>query len=203
MSYSSRPHRVGLLVALVGICPALLGCSDPVASSIQPSADAPELLPSVAPRGLRARVRGGAHFRLRDAPPEIPFKWVYRFSFKVDQFRDGSVQGRVKFSSHIPPGRDPVGFPGDWNAEAAIDCLVVDGNTAWMTGEVVHSRTDSPIGPPVGDIAMFIVQDNDASGPDVVNVGPAAFFGASDCHDRPAIFPEDRIVDGNVKIRTY
>jgi len=95
-----------------------------------------------------------------------------------------------------------VDFPGDWLGEASIDCIGVAGNTAWMSGPVVRTRTDSPFGPSVGDVALFIVRDNGPEGPDVVNVGPAGAFGATDCRDTPAIGP-GALADGNVTVTSY
>ncbi len=201
MSYGSRIRRGGPLLTLMALGLTALACSDPVATNVQSNLDAPPLVASAAPKGISATVTGAAHFQLKDPPP-VPFKWVYRFSFNVEKRTDGSVGGTVKFSSRIPPGRDDINFPGDWWAETEIDCLQVVGNTAWMSGEIVRTRTDSPLGPALRDVAMLVVQDNGANAVDVVDVGPAAAFGATDCNDRPAFFPGS-FTDGNVTIRTY
>ena len=200
MSYGSKP-RLGRCLAFTGV--VLFACSDPVATSTTVPELQPWLTGAAAPGQLVATVRGGAHFQLKDPPAFVgPFKWVYRFSFNVDGYADGTAAGDVKFNSHVPPGRDDVNFPGDWWGEVAVDCLEVAGNTAWMTGEVVRVRTDSPLGPPLGDVAMFIVRDNGPNAIDEVNVGPVSAFGATDCTDTPPIFPGG-FTDGNVSVRTF
>lgn len=146
-----------------------------------------------------ASIRGGAHYRLNDPPPFAQaFKWIYRFSFQVEKLADGTDHGVVKSRSKIPGGIDAP-FPGDWWSDVAVDCVEVEGNTAWISGPIVRAESDTPFGPAEGGYALFIVRDNGPSGPDEINVGPAAAFGVTDCRGKPPIFP-GAFTDGNVTV---
>ena len=198
MSRNERPERpraqIVPMLALVAIASACVA-----ESPTQPAAS-PEFGQVAGGPGVMASVRGGGHYQLAEPPAFVgDFKWVYRFSFNVEKRADGTDAGTVRFLSRTPKGQNNVGFPGDWWAVAEIDCVEVDGNIAWMSGTIVEARTDSPFGPGVGSTPLFIVQDNGATGPDVVNVGPAGAFGVTDCRERPTIFP-GAWVDGNVTV---
>jgi hypothetical protein len=178
---------------------ASVGCTDSLPT--QASEETPQLAKTTAgPRSV-ASVNGAAHFQLKDPPPFVgDFKWIYRFSVRASISTDGVNSGVVRFSSHQPPGQNDEGFPGAWHAEVAVDCLEIEGNTAWISGPIVNARTDSPFGPQVGvGTALVIVRDHGPTGPDEVNVGPASQFGVNDCRDRPAIFPA-LFADGNLTV---
>jgi hypothetical protein len=152
---------------------------------------------------VTARVKGAGHFPLKDPPGFVgDFKWIYRFTMQATQHEDGTDTGTVKFRSFQPPGQNDAGFPGEWTGEVSVNCVEVEGNTAWLTGPVVRARTDSPFGPSVGGIAMFIVRDNGAAAVDEIAVGPASIFGAETCRDRPPL-PAGPPTDGNVIVESY
>ena len=147
-----------------------------------------------------ASVRGGAHYRLKDPPAFVgDFKWIYGFSIEATARADGSADGKIRLNSKLPPGKNNAGLDLNWWAEIAVDCVEVEGDTAWMTGFIVEARTESPAGPGVGGYAMVIVRDGGPGGTDQINVGPPGAFGAEDCTDRPPIFP-GAFVDGNVRV---
>jgi len=109
------------------------------------------------------------------------------FSLTANEFSDGTVNGRWTDIAAVTPGDDPV------TLVIAIDCLHVNGNEAWVAGEVV--------GPDFAGLRGGTrVQDNGVSAndlPDLVSF-TNVFFG--DCTTEPNfdLFP---FVEGQVTVR--
>jgi hypothetical protein len=68
------------------------------------------------------------------------------FSFTAREYADGSVQGEAQINNRSQ----------DVSLHLALDCLVVSGNTAYMSGAVTKSSNPADVGPGWD----FAVQDN-------------------------------------------
>ena len=110
------------------------------------------------------------------------------FSLTANEFGDGSVNGRWADVFQIFPGEDPV------TIIIAIDCLHVNGNEAWVAGEIVGP--DFP-----GFRGGTRVQDNgqgaNAVLPDMISF-TNVFFG--DCTTEPD-FELFALEEGQVTVR--
>ena len=109
------------------------------------------------------------------------------FSLTANEFSDGSVNGRwTDVWSHVP-GDDPI------TIIVAIDCLHVNGDDAWVAGEIV--------GP---DFAGFRVatrvRDNGVSANDVPDMISFTIGWGGDCATEPD-FPLFFAPQGQVTVR--
>ena len=110
------------------------------------------------------------------------------FSLTANEFGDGRVNGRWTDVVGVVPGEDPI------TLIVAIDCLHVNGNEAWVAGEIV--------GPDFPGFRLGArIQDNgqgaNAVFPDMISFTDI-FFG--DCTDEPD-FPLFALEEGQVKVR--
>ena len=92
------------------------------------------------------------------------------FAFTAVQLPDGSVTGQAQVKSRA----------GDTMLHVAIDCLVSDGNTTYISGPIVSSNNEG--GAPIGFTVFFAVQDNGQGHPSPDLITPGFVF--------PPIFPE-------------
>jgi hypothetical protein len=92
------------------------------------------------------------------------------FSFNAIEYADGSVSGQ--YTDRFANGD---GF------HAVIDCLVVDGNRAWVSGVITSGRFTDPDTGEVFDLAgldvFTSVQDNGTSANDPVDQISFSFIG--------------------------
>jgi hypothetical protein len=92
------------------------------------------------------------------------------FSFTAIEYADGSVSGQ--YTDRFANGD---GF------HAVIDCLVVDGNRAWVSGVITSGRFTDPDTGEVFDLAgldvFTSVQDNGTSANDPVDQISFSFIG--------------------------
>jgi hypothetical protein len=117
------------------------------------------------------------------------------FSFAAVKRADGRVSGQVQLNSRS----------FDVIVHIAVDCLRVDGNTAYMSGRI--TRVDNPAEGEVGELNRWAVQDNgegDEAPPDRVSSIPAnpANADPKTCADDNSDRPLSRVVQrGNVQVR--
>jgi hypothetical protein len=92
------------------------------------------------------------------------------FSFTAIEYADGSVKGQ--YTDRFAKGD---GF------HAVIDCLVVEGNRAWVSGVITSGRVTDPDTGEVFDLAgldvFTSVQDNGTSANDPVDQISFSFIG--------------------------
>jgi hypothetical protein len=117
------------------------------------------------------------------------------FSFAASKRADGTVTGEVQLNSR--------GF--DVFVHINVDCLRVDGNTAYMSGRITFvSNPDEGV---VGELNRWAVQDNGEGAdapPDLVSSIPENEGNADPktCEDDNSDRPLTRIVQrGNVQVR--
>lgn len=167
------------LFTLLGCDPAVL---DPeVDSNLAPQEAKGSMGPAVH------RVTGGGGVDLSTIFG-TPFK--IRSQVGVSAFLDAEGQASGSFGTmfHRPPGSDPTPGSGnsDWRLAVTVDCMEVEGNTAWISGPATRVKSDLPFpdGPELGRTVVMMARD---LGPqdDRVVVIAAVFLGVDDCHDRP------------------
>jgi hypothetical protein len=117
------------------------------------------------------------------------------FSFSATKRADGTVTGEVQLNSRS----------FDVFVHISVDCLRVDGNTAYMSGRITH--VSDPEQGFVGELNRWAVQDNgegpDAP-PDLVSSIPENPGNADlkTCEDDNSDRPINRIVQrGDVQVR--
>jgi hypothetical protein len=118
------------------------------------------------------------------------------FSFAASKRADGTVTGQMQLNSRS----------FDVFVHIAVDCLRVEGNTAFMSGRITHSS--DPAQGFVGELNRWAVQDNgegaNAALPDRVSTVPEN-PGNEDpktCEDDNSDRPLARVVQrGNVQVR--
>ncbi|MEZ4416902.1 MAG: hypothetical protein R3E10_14220 [Gemmatimonadota bacterium] len=134
---------------------------------------------------------------------QAPNPWVYRVTggaagfdpstgllgtgeINVAEQEDGSVSGRFSFNFRFVPGRNVNDVEAGLHFVSEADCLVVEGNTAWISGVVtVIKDFDFPVPtPPPGNPFMVIVEDNGPAN-DRVWFGRPRDLSVVDCNDRP------------------
>lgn len=110
------------------------------------------------------------------------------FSFTANEFRDGSVEGQWE------DVLNPAFIEGVFPVHIAIDCLEVDGNQAWVSGEIV--KPDFLAGIP----AITRVADNGNSVNDQLDQISATVFDSRSCETKPdlALF---ELSEGQVTVR--
>jgi hypothetical protein len=141
-----------------------------------------------APNPVVASATGSGHM----VRPDGTFR---SFSFAATERADGTVTGQVQLNSR--------GF--DVFVHIDVDCLRVEGNTAYMSGRLTH--VSDPEQGFIGELNRWAVQDNgegpDAP-PDLVSSIPEN-PGNEDpktCEDDMSDRPINRIVQrGNVQVR--
>jgi hypothetical protein len=116
------------------------------------------------------------------------------FSFAAQRRADGSVTGQVQLNSR--------GF--DVFVHIDVNCLRIDGNTAYMSGHVTYSS--NPAEGVAGELNRWAVEDNGegpGEPPDRVSSIPANVSGADTktCSDDMGDRPTSRDVHrGNVRV---
>jgi hypothetical protein len=115
------------------------------------------------------------------------------FSFSARRYADGTVNGQLQLNSR--------GF--DVFVHITIDCLRLDGNTAYMSGLI--TQTSNPAEGEVGELNRVIVRDNGEGGGVIDQVSRIpANPGSVDqrtCLDENAdLFPLRDVQRGNVQV---
>jgi hypothetical protein len=119
----------------------------------------------------------------------------------ASRWPDGSVRGRFAGKVTFPSGIPVCPEGCTWTFEVDLDCLVVDGDQAWLGGQVSEVKNAPfPIFAPGDDFIITL-----ADGPVVVGegaYGPAGAFGTSNCADKPGVPPLAPIaeLEGKYKI---
>jgi hypothetical protein len=141
-----------------------------------------------APNPVVASATGSGHM----VRPDGTFR---SFSFAATKRADGTVKGQVQLNSRS----------FDVFVHIAVDCLRVEGNTAFMSGRITHSS--DPAQGFIGELNRWAVQDN-GEGPDAppdrVSTIPENPGNADPktCEDDNSDRPLARIVQrGNVQVR--
>ena len=117
------------------------------------------------------------------------------FSFSARRYADGTVNGEVQLNSR--------GF--DVFVHIKIDCLRLDGSTAYMSGLITYSSNPAEGVP--GELNRWAVQDNGegaGASPDMVSSIPAneGNLDPKTCEDDNSDRPISRTVQrGNVQVR--
>ena len=117
------------------------------------------------------------------------------FSFSARRYADGTVNGELQLNSR--------GF--DVFVHIKIDCLRIDGSTAYMSGRITHSSNLAEGVP--GELNRWAVQDNGegaGANPDMVSSIPEneGNLDPKTCEDDNSDRPTSRIVQrGNVQVR--
>jgi hypothetical protein len=117
------------------------------------------------------------------------------FSLTAIEYADGSVSGQ--YTDRFANGD---GF------HAVIDCLVVEGNQAWVSGVITSGRFTDPDTGEVFDLAgLYVftsVQDNGTSANDPVDQISLSFidFVPTPCTEKPAV-PLLDAPEGQVTVR--
>ncbi|MEZ4416904.1 MAG: hypothetical protein R3E10_14230 [Gemmatimonadota bacterium] len=107
----------------------------------------------------------------------------------VRQATDGTISGEFEFHSRFPQGQDVDGQATEVHIVAEADCMIVEGNTAWISGKMTKIKKfdfPAPVPPQLGNPYMTIVE---VRGPSDAGAwfSPPRFVGAVDCNDRPPI----------------
>jgi hypothetical protein len=131
-----------------------------------------------------ASAAGGAH---------VTFAGELRtFAVAAMDYSDGTTKGEVQINN-----RDQ-----DRHAHLVIDCLVVSGNTAYMSGTFDHSDDPTLVGLP----AALAVRDNgegDAAPPDEVTLAWPGFTPCTDLGVRAFLDASFFAVEGgNIQVRS-
>lgn len=140
------------------------------------------------PNSVVASAAGSGHM----VRPDGTFR---SFSFAATKYADGTVTGQVQLNSR--------GF--DVFVHISVDCLRVEGNTAYMSGHLTH--VSDPEQGFVGELNRWAVQDNGegpSAPPDLVSSIPENPNNADPktCEDDNSDRPITRIVQrGNVQVR--
>ena len=168
---------------------ALAACSTPTMT------DAPAMARSASAAlskvGVEHSVTGSG---LQDIMPG--FKYTIEASVRSDA--TGSVSGQI----HVRVLDLSLFGVAPYEVEEEPTCMRVVGNTAYI-GAIVTKSTD-PVNAPVGERAVFWVQDGGPNGADVGHEGPSWFYDPSYliCSDTPpAGLTPDPITQGNFIVR--
>lgn len=164
----------------------LIGCD--------PGVLEPEMDPSLSMQGGGGsagpavhRVTGGGAVEL-SAFFGTPFKIRSNARVSASLDAEGQASGSFGGSFHRPPGKDPTPEAGnaDWRLAVTVDCMEVEGNTAWISGPATRVDSDLPFpfGPELGRTVVMIVRDGGPHNDQIVQIA-ADFLGVEDCHDRP------------------
>jgi hypothetical protein len=128
----------------------------------------------------------------------------------VDMLNDPPPLGPipVTFQAFISAHQDAAGVwgtiegnvfrPGLVSFSASVDCLVVDGPSAWIGATLVVSN-DPEYG--VGARILVLVRDRGGPGTDIMHFEPAANIGNARCTDRPVQLAETTVDEGDYDVR--
>lgn len=122
-------------------------------------------------------------------PLGLPLGCDANFSLVAFEFADGSVKGQ--WTDRFPSGD---GF------HAAVDCVSVDGNQAWLRGVITKgSREGIDL---AGQPVFTSVRDNGTSANDPPDQISISFIGVGlDCHTQPSDIPLFDVPQGNVVVK--
>jgi hypothetical protein len=115
------------------------------------------------------------------------------FSFSARKHADGTVKGQLQLNSR--------GF--DVFVHIRIDCLRIDGNTAYMSGLITH--TSNPAEGELGELNRVIVRDN-GEGRGVIDqvsripVNPGSVDRRTCVDPNEDLFPLRDVQRGNVQV---
>jgi hypothetical protein len=148
---------------------------------------------AAADEGVVASASGGYTF---GGPLLGGFIEVHPFTWNVQVFADGSVQGRYTYTQV----RDGV----ELTVKGSLTCAVIQGNQVWVGGIIEDSSRESLIGLDM----WFQAQDNGEPGavetPDMSSTigagGPGT--GQQCCDDAPQVRFPFLIETGNLQVRS-
>ena len=115
------------------------------------------------------------------------------FSFSARSYADGTVNGQLQLNSR--------GF--DVFVHIRIDCLRLDGNTAYMSGLI--TKTSNPAEGEIGELNRVIVRDN-GEGADVIDqvsripANPESLDQRTCLDENADLFPLRDVQRGNVQV---
>lgn len=138
----------------------------------------------VSAQGITAAASGGGS--------AIEYERRSTLAFSAVSRADGSTVGRLVYSF-----RD---FDLDFTVHLAVDCLVVDGNVARLSGLVTKISANEPLPPfmAVGGRGVIQVEDNGSAGSDAPDRYSDLHMFDATCADAPAPYIP---MDGNVVVR--
>ena len=169
---------------------ALVACSTPTMT------DAPALAPSASAAlsssgGVEHSVTGSG---LEDIAPG--FKFTVEASVRSDA--SGTVSGQI----HVRVLDLSLFGVAPYEVTEEPTCMRVVGNTAYI-GAVV-TKTSDPVSAPLGEAAVFWLQDGGPNGVDVGHEGPSSFYDPTGqiCTATPPVgLPPFAITQGNFVVR--
>jgi len=142
-----------------------------------------------AESGVLASVRGSGHIKRPDGTSRI-------FTLEAAKYADGRVQGT--YSLEMAGPETPVRVKGN------ITCLVVDGSSAYIGGDV-DRFDDNPFPTVPGGMAVEIIDNGEGAGADPDLLSPAFFTETQqevlDYCAAPAPGPVFPIEQGNFQVR--
>ena len=115
------------------------------------------------------------------------------FSFSARRYADGNANGQLQLNSR--------GF--DVFVHIRIDCLRLDGNTAYMSGLI--TKTSNPAEGEIGELNRVIVRDN-GEGAGVIDqvsripANPGSFDQRTCLNENADLFPLRDVQRGNVQV---
>jgi hypothetical protein len=168
VSHSERRANMRTRTIAPWILASLVGLVEGACSGERDAITAPDALMAVVASAPPAAgsVTGSGHYTQLVGSPG----WR-TFSFTVRRMPDGSVQGRFSGGQHQPTNM--------WSGR--LDCLVIEGNTAWIGGVYEHATNPNL----VGTGFVFKVRDvgeGHGSEPDTTS---RAMRGSNDCTTKP------------------
>lgn len=178
----------GGFIAIAGLGLFAMGCDSPSPMSSVAGLDQTAAVVDPGNGGGHKVSVGGA-----DMVPAGGPGYDGNFSLVAIQDKNGNVKGQ--WSDQFGP-RNGI----DGGIHVAIDCLVVDGNQAWLSGFITHGNVN---GVDVsGQYALTRVQDNGTSAHDPSDQISYSYFDVTGltCADRPDI-PMFDTNNGQVKVK--
>lgn len=118
---------------------------------------------------------------------------VFQNRIAAERLVRGEVRGVI--DAAVTVSEDGFGTPQSFSAE--VDCLVVDGNTAWIGGTVRQS-TSALVS--VGERYLVLVRDRGGSTADIMHAAFAEHLGNATCEDKPTGLRESAIVLGDYQV---
>jgi hypothetical protein len=109
-------------------------------------------------------------------------------SFSARQRIDGAILGHVTYHDRTT---------GQF-ITLEVTCLTVVGNTAWISGRVIHSRVPEF---PSGTFGFMEVQDNGEGESNSLDLISSIFLGDFDVCPQTVPLPMTPVLDGNVQVR--
>lgn len=116
---------------------------------------------------------------------------VFRTAVSVAEYADGTVRGSIVARADL----DTFGL-GEMTVVYDVDCLHVDGNSAWARGVVTHSTNPDVFF--IGETDMLMVHDLGGPGEDIMHIEfvPEEIT----CSDEVELFPSV-IEHGNFQVK--